>query len=160
MEIWTDIIEYPQYEISNYGRVRNKRTNTILKGSINNHGYVRFDLCDNGKRVVRSGHRLVATHFLDMIEGLNCVNHKDGDKTNNHVSNLEWCDIKWNANHASSVLGHMVPKNKRQVYCIDLNKAYSSITEAATTENVSYNTILRSCQGKVSNPRTYKWKYI
>lgn len=71
-----------------------------LKQRVHCQGYIRFALCENGIVKQFYAHRLVAEQFLPKIEGKDFVNHLDGDKTNNHVSNLEWCTKKENSVHA------------------------------------------------------------
>lgn len=93
---WEDI-----YELNEYGEVRNKLTRKCKKGDVNNCGYQRVVLYDksNGRyrRVFR--HRLVAEHFIPNPLNYREVNHIDGDKTNNHVDNLEWVDRTTNERH-------------------------------------------------------------
>ncbi len=71
-----------------------------LKQRVHRQGYIRFALCENGKIKQFYAHRLVAEQYLPKVEGKNFVNHLDGDKTNNHFSNLEWCTKKENSVHA------------------------------------------------------------
>ena len=100
-EIWKPIINEPKmgdnkYEVSSHGRVRNIITGHILGLSISNNGYVRVTVNDRRtnkkKNTHLSVHRLVASAFLyNDASSIKCeVNHKDGDKTNNHYENLEW----------------------------------------------------------------------
>ena len=89
------------YEVSNLGRVRSLETERILKPSKNTWGYLFVSLYKNGiKKAVRI-HRLVALAFIPNPDNLPCINHKDEDKTNNTVDNLEWCDDKYNANYGT-----------------------------------------------------------
>ena len=95
----TDLGEF--FEVSNYGRVRNKITNTMLKPYLNGH-YKRYCFGTNiEKSKNRYAHRLVAEAFLDDVEDKEIVNHIDENKMNNHVSNLEWVTYKENANHGT-----------------------------------------------------------
>ena len=85
-EIWLDIRDHPNYEVSNVGRVRNKKTNRLLKPVLNREGgYYRVSL--NGIRYYI--HRLVADAFFDGDHRDMDVNHIDGDRLNNNLSNLE-----------------------------------------------------------------------
>lgn len=101
------------YEINNVGIVRGvnrikdckkagsqKVVGVILKPKKQKNGYVVFVLCKNAKHKTFLAHRLVAKHFIPNLENKPCVNHKDLDKTNNHVSNLEWCTYQENMNHS------------------------------------------------------------
>lgn len=97
--------DYPEYQVDTEGNVYNK--NGSLKAySINPRGYASYTFCINGKCKTISGHTIVAKQFLplDSYEGLQ-VNHKDGNKTNNNVDNLEWVTPHENAVHRHEVLG-------------------------------------------------------
>ena len=103
-EIWKDISGFEGvYEISSYGRVRSVKSGKILSTSKCGgcRGYLSVCLSKNGKRYGKLVHRLVAEAFIPVVEGLSEVNHKDEDKTNNRVENLEWCDHKYNMNYGT-----------------------------------------------------------
>ena len=87
MEQWRTIKDYPNYSVSNYGRVRNDLTCKILKQNLNSSGYYRVMIA--GKQLFV--HRLVAMTFIDNPNNYPVVNHKDYNPKNNHVKNLEWC---------------------------------------------------------------------
>ena len=88
------------YQIDSNGIVYNTQTQKELTGSIYNTGYKMVRLTINGKRKGYAVHRLVAQTFLDNSKNLPVVNHKDGDKTNNKVENLEWVTQSQNRRHA------------------------------------------------------------
>lgn len=93
---WIDIKESPKYQVSNTGLVRNKNTGRVLRQEMTYRGYKRVSLDGKHNYV----HRLVAGTFFDGDhEGLDAV-HLDGNKTNNHVSNLKWMTRKENISHA------------------------------------------------------------
>ena len=103
VEIWKDIEGYEGlYEVSSYGRVRNLVSGKFIKASKKNDGYCRVCLTKNGCRKCINIHRLVAQSFLPNPDNLPQVNHKDEDKTNNNVTNLEWCTAKYNINYGTS----------------------------------------------------------
>jgi len=87
---WKSIENYPNYEISNCGMVLSHYTGNILKSRCNRGGYEYIYLCKNRKVKSGSIHRLVALAFIPNPENKREVDHKDRDKTNNHVSNLRW----------------------------------------------------------------------
>lgn len=93
-EIWVKLEDLP-YEVSSYGRVRNL-TGKVLKTYIQNCGYEQVKLMNKHKQI----HRLVAMCFIDNPEHKKYVNHIDGNKLNNNVSNLEWCTNSENIIHA------------------------------------------------------------
>lgn len=93
------------YEVSSYGRVRNKNTHKILLSfDMNRTGYIRVNLYNKGKKKRYFIHRLVAEAFLPKIQGKDFVNHKDGNKRNNELGNLEWCNASENMKHSYHIL--------------------------------------------------------
>lgn len=112
-EVWKPVKGYKHYEVSNQGRVRN-RFGMILKEMDNGKGYKSVVLTGQKRVYV---HRLVADNFLNNDKNYREVNHKDGIKDNNDVSNLEWCSRKHNNIHAFKVglknhKGENAPWNK------------------------------------------------
>ena len=102
IEDWKDIPGYEGfYVVSNNGRVMNVRSGRVLKVFNNYLGYKIVSLCRSGKQKTFSVHRLVAEVFINNPDNLMEVNHKDEDKTNNNVDNLEWCDRKYNNNYGN-----------------------------------------------------------
>lgn len=113
MEEWKSIPGYEGlYEVSSYGRVKSlnryvkvkSKSYRLQKGKMlspikNKYGYLQVFLCCNGKYKIISVHRLVAQAFIPNPDNLPIINHKDEDKTNNRVENLEWCNAKYNSNY-------------------------------------------------------------
>jgi hypothetical protein len=113
LEKWITIREHPNYEVSNRGNVRNKRNGYILKPQLNRKdGYHRVSL--NGKRYYV--HRLVADAFFDGEHQEMDVNHIDGNRLNNDLTNLEWCTRKENIKH-TYINGLKYPTVVRVVRC-------------------------------------------
>ncbi len=118
-EIWKDIENYPNYQISNLGRIKSKkritkvgiknvkriiRNEKILKPSKLTKGYLGIRLYDNNSNAKTFKiHRLVAQAFISNPNNLSQVNHIDGDKTNNTVENLEWCTCSENMKHSYNI---------------------------------------------------------
>ena len=99
-EIFKDIPGYEgRYQVSNLGNVRSMRTMKIRQPCPHTKGYLKTDLRKDGKREMAFIHRLVALTFIPNPDNLPEVNHKDGDKTNNRVENLEWVTTQQNAIH-------------------------------------------------------------
>ena len=96
-EIWKKIEENNDYLISNLGRL--KRNNKILKLNKNARGYLYCNISTSGKITKVKIHRLVAKAFIDNLQNKETVNHIDGNKLNNHYSNLEWLTRKENIQH-------------------------------------------------------------
>lgn len=97
------------YYISKDGRVYSFKSKTILKGWIYRDGYRRYDLKINGKKFKKAAHRLVAKAFLPNPENKEYVNHKDLDKLNNSLSNLEWVTPSENNLHARGHVNYLAP---------------------------------------------------
>ena len=138
-EMWKEIKSHEDYyEVSNFGNVRNKLTGKYIIGDINNAGYYRVCLYKPfKKRYFR--HRLVASHFLSLHDGKEVVNHKDGNKSNNKMSNLEWCTASENEIHAHKT-GLKDIVNRVKVRMIDSNgdtTEFRSITELSDFLNIS-----------------------
>ena len=153
MEIFKTIRLFPDYEVSNMGRVRTKERliryvhsvtkkehfrkseNKLLKIQFNNRtGYKFVQLYLNKKMFNRTIHRLVADEFLENKKNLSTVNHKDGNKHNNTSENLEWCTNEYNHQHATETglkaKGAKIGTsklNENSVHAIKyfLNKGYS-----------------------------------
>ena len=88
------------YIVYEDGRIWSELRSLFLKFSIKKNGYAQYILMDSGKRISMTGHRVVAETFLQNPNNYNQVNHIDGNKLNNNVSNLEWCTQTENTNHA------------------------------------------------------------
>lgn len=109
-EVWKPIRGYEsEYAISNFGRIkslsfRNNQTTIqrekILNPTDNGNGYLIFSLKKNGKRKNVYIHRLVAEAFIPKVKGKEHVNHKDYNRKNNSVFNLEWCNAKDNTRYS------------------------------------------------------------
>ena len=98
MEQWKSLKENSNYEISNYGNFRNIK-GKILKCNINKRGYLYCNISTKGKVSKVKIHILVAKYFVKNVLNKDTVNHKDGNKLNNHYSNLEWLTRKENIQH-------------------------------------------------------------
>jgi hypothetical protein len=98
------------YIIHPDGRLFNSRKKEYLNGSISRAGYLRYTISVKKYRFRVSAHRLVAIKFIPNPEGFPIINHKDGNKLNNNVSNLEWCNQSHNVKHAYKVCGKKANK--------------------------------------------------
>ena len=101
METWKPVIDYPKYEVSNKGRVRNKSTGYILEPLLNKDNYLYVDVYDKPQKpVYKRIHRLVCDAFIRPEPNM-VVNHRDGDKHNNVLQNLEWVTAEENSRLAA-----------------------------------------------------------
>lgn len=164
MENWNTISEFPDYEISTEGLIRNKRTGHIKSSYIGKRGYPVVSLQREHKQYLRTVHILLARTFIPNPLNRTQVNHIDGDKTNFALSNLEWCTSKENADHARLTGLHISDGDKAVTQFTlkgDFVRNYKSISEASRCTGVN-----RCAIGKVARkiPR-YKtaggfiWRY-
>lgn len=128
IEEWKDICGYEGlYKISDFGNVKRiehlsnhdtihlrKLKEKILKKGVNKRGYLTVSLSQNGKKKTYKIHRLVAQTFIANPTNLPQVNHKDENKANNHVSNLEWCDNDYNTHYGSVLQRRKVGMNNNK----------------------------------------------
>ena len=89
-EYWKTIEDFPNYEVSNLGQVRNKNTGRMLSQNDNGQGYLHVGLWKNGRCCYKYVHRLVGEAFIPNPENKETINHKDLQPYNNCVDNLEW----------------------------------------------------------------------
>lgn len=172
-EIWKDIKGFEgTYEISNFGNVRkinktnayDKRTRKYfyLKGSTNKDGYRKIKLSKNKKYKVFSIHRLVAQAFIPNPNNYPVINHKDENKLNNCVNNLEWCSIYYNNNYG--LHNQKVAKsNWKKIIQYDLEgniiRKWNSIKEAGETLNIHRSNISLCLSNKYKTAGGYVWRY-
>ena len=162
-EIWKEIKDYEGlYQISNTGKIMNKK-GKILKLSIDIYGYVKIQLCKNGKHKWFQVHRLVAQAFISNPNNYPCVNHKNEIKDDNRVENLEWCTVKYN-NIYNGRQKRIAAKRKKITLQIDPNtneiiKEWPSIAEAEKQLGVSFGHISMCCNGKRKTCGGFKWEF-
>lgn len=165
MEIWKDINDYPNYQVSSLGNVKNVKTNKILKPFSPIGEYLKVSLSKNGKAKQFFIHRLVAIAFIPNPNNLPEVNHKkEFEKSNNTVENLEWCNHSYNQNYGTR--NERVSKKMSRIKCkkvnqYDLNgnyiKTFNSIIEAQ--KEVGSTHICQCLKGKFEQTKGYKWRY-
>ena len=161
MEIYKDIEGYKGYKISNYGNVKSLKfgKEKILKQTKNKKGYLYVCLYKDGKVKHYKVHRLVAQTFIPNTNNYQQVNHKDEDKQNNHVTNLEWCTSEYNNNYGTHNKRSALSRSK-QVMCIETGKIYSSTNEVERQLGFAHQYISQCCNGKYKQAYGYTWKYV
>lgn len=165
-EIWKDIEGYEGlYKVSNLGRIKRffKNGNEhILKPVLNKFGYLCVGLYKNGIQKWFKVHRLVAMAFLQNPDNLPQVNHLDEDKTNNCVSNLEWCTEKYNTNYGTRNQ-KVQQKLSKQIdqYSLDgkFLKIWPSTKQIQRDLGISNGNICECCQGKRKSAGGFIWRY-
>lgn len=170
-EIWKDIPDLEGfYQVSDKGRVRSldrkvwsesRNLFYSLKGMIikphlsNGYWYVILKKC--GERTHMSVHRLVAIAFLPNSEKLTHVNHKDENKKNNKLENLEWCTPKYNIYYGKKTqVRPVVATNK---FTGEQTK-YSSISEASRLGGFDTSNVSATCRGKHKTHKDHYWQYL
>lgn len=160
-EIWKAIEEFPNYEISNFGRVKNLSLNKIMTNCLDEDGYHILGLRKNTKRTTKKVHRLVAIAFIPNPNNLPYVNHIDHNRINNKVENLEWSSIKDNTSEAfrdKSILSKAVTaKINGQII------EFETIAEAANYFGISRWSVRYKCNHNVpmkigKDWVEFKWK--
>ena len=201
-EIWKDIGDYKGlYQVSSHGRIkrlqrqtRNKQGNyilktKILKTGISKDGYCIIGLYKNGKQKIYRVHRLAAKAFIPNPYNYPMINHKDENKRNNHIDNLEWCDAKYNANYgtrnkkiALKNKGHKVTENTREkiskankgrfnggknpasrkIRCIETGQIFDCIRDANVFLGVNRKSsnICRNLKGERKSAFGLHWEYV
>ena len=158
-EEWKDIPGYEgKYQVSNLGRVKNLIRNNILKPISKRNGYLSVSLVNNKKIKQFLVHRLVAITFLPNPNNYSIINHKDYDKTNNTIVNLEWCTQKHNVQHS---IDHLKLTGVKQVLCLQNNKIikqYPGVTYTISDGHIP-SCVSRCCKGKIGQHHGYVWKY-
>ena len=185
-EIWKDIVGYEgRYKVSSLGKVLSLRycgsdKSHLLSPNPDHKGYLMIYLSKNGETKTFHIHRLVAKAFIPNPNNLPQVNHKDENKQNNSVENLEWCDGIYNINYGTGIkrrtetakksdahilhIKKLHNANKIPILMIDKNtkgiiKRYDCGQAAADELHISKSSIYQVCKGRRKTVGGYMWKY-
>lgn len=159
MERWVPVKGVAPYEVSSEGRIRNTKTGRIIKTSINASGYEQVCLRSNKKQVTKRVHRLVADSFYDGDHESYDVNHIDGDKQNNRISNLEFCTRQENIRHAFDT-GLKRPSRMIGVRVMETGEEFESIRECARQTGCDQSMICQYLSGKLKSCNGYHFEKI
>lgn len=164
IEIWKNIEGYEDlYKVSNLGNVKQIKFNRIIKKCLSNNGYLVVNL--SKKNVSKSFlvHKLVAEAFIPNPDNLLYVNHKDENKQNNTVENLEWCTQNYNCNYGTrnEKISNKMSKQIILQYTLnnELINEFKSLREAYRKTNIPFQNISNCCKGKYKQCGGYIWKY-
>ena len=164
-EVWKDILGYEgQYQVSNLGRVKSLKlgNDKIMSLRRDKDGYLLVNLWKNHERKTFKVHRLVSQTFITNPQNLPQVNHKDEDKTNNCVENLEWCSAKYNNNYGTHIQ-RSAEKQSKPV--LQYEKSGKFVREWKSGHDIERNlgysqrNISSCCLGKYKSAYGYVWKY-
>ena len=164
-EIWKEIDD--RYSISTLGRVNSNYANKerILKPFKDVRGYLKVDLRYGDKRKTMAVHRLVALAFIPNPNNLPEVNHKDENKENNYVNNLEFCDTKYNCNYGTRN-ERKAESCMKKIYSLDKNGTivyYNSVKDAGKLLGISSTAISKVLSDNYPQNKTAggkQWFYV
>lgn len=165
--IWKPIKGFENYEVSNMGKVRSLNYNKTgrvkeLKRIKTIWGYLYVNLYKDGKMQQKTIHRLVAEAFINNPEGLPVINHRDENKTNNIVDNLEWCSHKYNMDYSGNTI-KMIDATKKTVLQFTKNgkflREFESTREASRQTGVNQGNISQCCNRKYKSAGGYVWRF-
>lgn len=173
IEIWKTCIEFPDYEVSDLGRVRSYQYGKpprILKPKRTQRGYLSLTLCRHGNRKDKTVHRIVAETFLPNSEQKMEVDHINGVKTDNRVINLRWATRSENENNEITKARHSkirfwqgktgaAHNQARPVICVELARRFDTAKEAQDSLGVLRSHICQVCKGKRKTAGGYHWIY-
>lgn len=155
---WEKISNIPNYLVSNDGEIMNTATNKVLGSKQIRSGYISVKIQNKMYRV----HRLVAENFIkNSDETKTVVNHKDGNKLNNNVNNLEWVSASENVQHAVDT--GLISKTERRVIQMDLQgkviKIHNTLRGAGKETGIDAGGIAKVCKGNRKTAGGFTWKF-
>jgi hypothetical protein len=161
-ELWKVIEDFPNYKVSTHGRVKNILADTIKKNHNNPKKYVVAHLCNKGKHATIRIHRLVAEAFIPNPKKLPTVNHKDKNRANNNLDNLEWMTHSEQTAHKYKDIKVVHKTKRRPVMQYSLNNKFIKKFDGVTTaeKELGIHGISAVCRGKQETAGGYKFKFF
>ena len=144
------------YSVNRHGDIYSEKYGKLFAKCKNSHGYVCVILRKNGIRYSKKVHRLVAETFLPNPENKREVNHIDGNKSNNELSNLEWVTSSENTRHAVNV--GLISRKRMRI--IETGEEFPSAVDCAKSINGSYANIYHCLNGERKTHKGYHYEYI
>lgn len=183
-EIWKSVLDFEcLYEVSNFGRVKGidrivvrsdgkKRhiKEHIMKQRVGKCGYYYVCLSKNGKHYMKRVHKIIANAFMLNQDNSLIINHKDEDKLNNSIENLEWCTYSYNAKYGTAI-SRMLDSRKNNKCCNSEKEVvqytkdgvfvaeYRSVNEVEDKNGFKHSHISECCNGKLKQAYGFVWKF-
>lgn len=162
-EMWKEIEGWSGYQVSSFGRVKSFKKcpdGKLLTPYLNKYGYLVVHLRDHGRNRIFQCHRLVLETFnpipnADTME----VNHKNENKQDNNLSNLEWTTHLENVRYGTGIVRKAMHQS-RKILCVELNRIFNSVKEASEQMHVNYGNLSSCCNGKLQTVGGYHWEYV
>ena len=168
------IPSYPGYYVTKTGEIYSELRGKLekRKTTISKFGYERVALYQNKKHHIIAVHRLVAMAYIPNKNNYPTVNHKNENKLDNNVENLEWCSYGYNINYGSrnrkvseKLIAYKTKTVGKKVKQIDINsgkviKIWDSTREIERTLGIAHSNIRAVCNGERKSRGGYKWEYV
>lgn len=142
------------YSVTEDGKVYSHRRNIFLKPRVKPNNYLEVILKVQGEQKAYLVHRLVAEAYIPNPDNKPTVNHKDENKQNNNINNLEWMTSAENNSY-----GKRTSKTEKAVYCVELDKVFRSQSFAASELNIHRGSIGACCRGERKSAGGYHWRF-
>lgn len=154
------IKDYPNYIVYSNGKVYSIKNKKYLTPRIDHKGYVCYRLSKDGLTKEFKAHRLVANAFIANDKHLPQVNHIDENKTNNDVSNLEWCDGKYNMNYGSRKNCKAKAVAQIDTTTNSIIETFISAIEASRKLHIEQGGISMCARHQCNTYKGYRWRYL
>ena len=158
-----DVVGYEGlYAVTSCGKVWSYRSQKFLKPYEDGGKYLKVHLSKNGVGKQFKVHRLVAQAYIPNPEDKPMVNHRDENKQNNCVNNLEWVTASENTKYGTNIARaklNGLGRHPKQVYCVELNRTFGTIAAAANFINTTHSNVSKCLRGLQKTAGGYHWQY-